>query len=251
MKEDTNSSPQATALAPTMDLVRKTADMNIAYLNQIRADLQHAHHLNERIQRMKRQDLALLVRRFQTSLEKKVQTATGMLGDFCTMRVLYEWSLNVNQDAREEYLLCFDLLFEAHHDTFAWANNPSQEPHPTGGRLRAEPVGGQHQRIDIHASIEASPHAPGEPDRTMDITDPFLQGLSNLVSESEAVAASNRRIEAIIDLIESMSFSFGESGQVFSSTFHARRLVSTIKLHQMTPSSAETNSASAFVGGDE
>ena len=47
-------------------------------------------------------------------------------------------------------------------------------------------------------------------------------------------------LKAIVDLIESMSFSFGESGQVFSSTFHARRLVSTIKMHQMTPSLFES-----------
>lgn len=251
MEERTNPSLQATALAPTMNLVRKTADMNLAYLNQVRADLQQAHHLSERIQRMKRQDLALLARRFQTSLEKKVQTASGMLGDFCTMVVLHKWSLNASQDTRDEYILCLDLLFEAHHDTFAWANNPSEDLHPAGGRLRAEPVGEQHQRIDIHVSSEASIHAQGEPDASMDITDPFLQGLSDVVSEAEEAAASNHRIVTIIDLIESISYSFGETGEVFSGTFHARRLVSTMKLHQMTPSLVEANSALAFDGGDE
>ena len=34
---------------PIMDLVRKTADMNSAYLGYICADLQQAHQLSERI----------------------------------------------------------------------------------------------------------------------------------------------------------------------------------------------------------
>ena len=46
-----------------------------------------------------------------------------MLGDFCTMVVLHGWVLGAHQDAREEYLLCMELLFEAHDDTFAWAKN--------------------------------------------------------------------------------------------------------------------------------
>ena len=93
MDEHIDPCPKVERLIPIMDLVRKTADMNSAYLDQVRADLQQAHQLSERIQRMKRQDLALLVRRFQTSLERKLEIASGMLGDFCTMVVLHGWVL--------------------------------------------------------------------------------------------------------------------------------------------------------------
>ena len=96
MDEHIDPCPKVEHLIPIMDLVRKTADMNSAYLDQVRADLQQAHQLSERIQRMKRQDLALLVRRFQTSLERKLEIASGMLGDFCTMVVLHGWALSAS-----------------------------------------------------------------------------------------------------------------------------------------------------------
>ena len=115
-----------------MELVRKTSDMSLAYLEQLKADLQYTDQLSERIQRMKRQDLALLTNRFHTSLEKKALVASRIIGDLCTMVVLHEWAMNASQDARDEYLLCLDLLLEAHDDTFAWADNPAEEPHPAG-----------------------------------------------------------------------------------------------------------------------
>ncbi len=251
MEGKTNSSFQTSALESTMELVRKTADMNLMYLEQIQADLLHTRQLRERIQRMKRQDLALLTNRFHTSLEKKAQIASRMLGDFCTMVVVHEWAMNANLDARGEYLLCLDLLFEAHEETFAWANNPVEEPHPAGGCLRCEPIEEQHQQINIHAPRKAPSHAQVESDASKDIDDPFLQGLNDLVSEAEEMAASNRRIEAIIDLIESISFSYGEASETISGTFHARRLASSMKLHQMKPSLVEANSSLSLFGGDE
>ena len=251
MDDYIDPSPKAERLIPIMDLVRKTADMNSAYLDQVRADLQQAHQLSERIQRMKRQDLALLVSRFQTSLERKLEIASGMLGDFCTMVVLHGWVLGAHQDAREEYLLCMDLLFEAHDDTFAWAKNPSDIPHPAGGRLRAEVTEGVHQRINIHAPYEAPSDESPSSDALSDVDDPFLQGLSHMVSEAEETAASRQRIEAMIDMIESMSYSFGEPSQTFSGTFHARRLASSMRLHQLSSTLADFNAASGILGGDE
>ena len=64
-------------------------------------------------------------------------------------------------------------------------------------------------------------------------------------------AASNRRIEAIIELIETMSFTYGSDGKTFSGTFHARRLASTMRLHQMKPPSVEAKSTWGIVGGVE
>jgi hypothetical protein len=251
MEEQTNPSHQTSDLDLTMGLVRKTADINLAYLNQVQADLQQTHHLSERIKRMKRKDLALLMNRFRTSLEKKVQTAFRIQGDFCTMIVFHEWTIEPNQDARDEYLLCLNLLIEAHHDTFAWANNHSEEPHPAGGRLRANPVEERHKHINILTSCRAPANDLVRLGGSKDIDDPFLKGLSEVISEAEEVAASNRRIEAIIDLIETMSFSYGATGETFSGTFHARRLASTMRLHQMKPSLAEVNSTWEIVGGDE
>ena len=251
MDEYIDPSPEVERLIPIMDLVRKTADMNSAYLGQVRADLQQAHQLGERIQRMKRQDLALLVRRFQTSLERKLEIASGMLGDFCTMVVLHGWVLGAHQDAREEYLLCMELLFEAHDDTFAWAKNPAETPHPAGGRLRSEVAEGIHQRINIHAPYEAPSDALASSDVLEDMDDPFLQGLSHMVSEAEETAASHQRIEAMIDMIESMSYSLGEPDQTFSGTFHARRLASSMRLHQLSSPLIASNAATGFLGGDE
>lgn len=248
MEEHTNSSLQTSTLESTMEIVRKTADMNLAYFEQVQADIQHTRQISERILRMKRQDLALLTNRFHTSLEKKAQIASRMLGDFCTMVVLHEWVTNANHDARDEYLLCLDLLFEAHEETFAWANNPVEEPHPAGGRLRCVPVEEQYMRINIHASSKTPVHTQVE---SKDIDDPFIQGLNDIVSEAEEMAASNRRIEAIIDLIESISFSYGETSETISGTFHARRLASSMKLHQMKPSLVEANSSLSLFGGDE
>ena len=108
-----------------------------------------------------------------------------MLGDFCTMVERYGWVLCAHQDAREEYLLCMELLFEAHDDTFAWAKNPTETPHPAGGRLRAEVTEGAHQRINIHAPYEAPSDALPSSDVLEDMDDPFLQGLDHLVSEAE------------------------------------------------------------------
>ena len=251
MDEHTDPCPKIERLKPMMNLVHKTADMNFAYLDQVRADLQQARQLSERIQRMKRQDLALLVRRFQTSLERKLDIASGMLGDFCTMVVLHGWVLGAHHDAREEYLLCMDLLFEAHDDTFAWAKNPTETPHPAGGRLRSEVAEGVHQRINIHAPYEAPSDALASSDVLEDIDDPFLQGLDNLVSEAEEMAASHQRIEAMVDMIESMSYSFGEPSQTFSGAFHARRLASSMRLHQLSSPLVESNAASGLLGGDE
>lgn len=90
MDEHTYPTRKPSALDSAMDLVRKSADSNLAYLDQLQEDLKQSHLLSERIQRMKRQDLALLTKRFHTALEKKIQTTSGMLGDFCTMTVLYE-----------------------------------------------------------------------------------------------------------------------------------------------------------------
>ena len=251
MDEHTDQCPKIERLKPMMNLVRKTADVNSAYLDQVRADLQQAHQLSERIQRMKRQDLALLVRRFQTSLERKLDIASGMLGDFCTMVVLHGWVLGAHHDAREEYLLCMDLLFQAHDDTFAWAKNPTETPHPAGGRLRSEVAEGVHQRINIHAPYEAPSDSLASSDVLNDVDDPFLQGLSHMVSEAEEKAASNQRIEAMIDMIESMSYSFGAPSQPFSGAFHARRLASSMRLHQLSSPLVESNAASGLLGGDE
>lgn len=251
MDEHTYTTRQPSALDSAMDLVRKSADSNLAYLDQLQEDLKQSHLLSERIQRMKRQDLALLTKRFHTALEKKIQTTTGMLGDFCTMAVLYEWAMNAKQDEQDEYLLCLDLLFEAHHDTFAWVNNLSEESHPAGGRLRANPVEGQHQDMNILTSSEAPEHLLVESSDSQGIDDPFLKGLSDVISEAEELAASNRRIEAIIELIETMSFTYGSDGKTFSGTFHARRLASTMRLHQMNPPSVEARSAWGIVGGVE
>lgn len=251
MDEHTDPCPKIERLKPMMNLVRKTADMNAAYLDQVRADLQQAHQLSERIQRMKRQDLALLVRRFQTSLERKLDIASGMLGDFCTMVVLHGWVLGAHHDAREEYLLCMDLLFQAHDDTFAWAKNPTETPHPAGGRLRSEVAEGVHQRINIHAPYEAPSDSLASSDVLNDVDDPFLQGLSHMVSEAEEKAASHQRIEAMIDMIESMSYSFGEPSQTLSGAFHARRLASSMRLHQLSSPLVESNAASGLLGGDE
>jgi hypothetical protein len=251
MDEHTDQCPKIERLKPMMNLVRKTADVNSAYLDQVRADLQQAHQLSERIQRMKRQDLALLVRRFQTSLERKLDIASGMLGDFCTMVVLHGWVLSAHHDAREEYLLCMDLLFQAHDDTFAWAKNPTETPHPAGGRLRSEVAEGVHQRINIHAPYEAPSDSLASSDVLNDVDDPFLQGLSHMVSEAEEKAASHQRIEAMIDMIESMSYSFGEPSQTLSGAFHARRLASSMRLHQLSSPLVESNAASGLLGGDE
>ena len=251
MDEHIDPCPKVERLIPIMDLVRKTADMNSAYLDQVRADLQQARQLSERIQRMKRHDLALLVRRFQTSLERKLDIASGMLGDFCTMVVLHGWVLGAHQDAREEYLLCMDLLFEAHDDTFAWAKNPTETPHPAGGRLRVEVTEGVHQRITIHAPYEAPSDESPSSDALSDVHDPFLQGLSHMVSEAEETAASRQRIEAMIDMIEAMSYSLGEPSQTFSGTFHARRLTSSMRLHQLSSPLVESNAVSSLLGGDE
>ena len=251
MDEHTDPCPQMERLMPIMNLVRKTAHMNSTFLDQIRADLQQAHQLSERIQRMKRQDLALLVRRFQTSLGRKLEIASGMLGDFCTMVVLHGWVLGAHQDAREEYLLCMELLFEAHHDTFAWANNPTEAPHPVGGRLRSEVTEGINPRIDIHVPCEAPPDGLSARDVSNELEDPFLHGLSHMVSEAEETAASHQRIEAMIDMIESMSYSLGEPGQTFSGTFHARRLASSMRLHQLSSPLIASNAATGFLGGDE
>lgn len=251
MDDYIDPSPKVERLIPIMDMVRKTADMNSAYLDQVRADLQQAHQLSERIQRMKRQDLALLVSRFQTSLERKLEIASGMLGDFCTMVVLHGWVLGAHQDAREEYLLCMELLFEAHDDTFAWAKNPTETPHPAGGRLRVEVTEGAHQRINIHAPHEAPSDALASSDVLEDMDDPFLQGLDHLVSEAEEMAASHQRIEAMIDMIEFMSYSFGEPSQTFSGTFHARRLASSMRLHQLSSPLIASNAATGLLGGDD
>ena len=159
--------------------------------------------------------------------------------------------MNAKQDEQDEYLLCLDLLFEAHHDTFAWANNLSEESHPAGGRLRANPVEGQHQDMNILTSSEAPEHLLVELSDLQGIDDPFLKGLSDVISEAEELAASNRRIEAIIELIETMSFTYGSDGKTFSGTFHARRLASTMRLHQMKPPSVEARSTWGLVGGDE
>ena len=183
MDENADPCPKIERLNPIMNLVRKTADMNATYLDQVRADLQQAHQLSERIQRMKRQDLTLLVRRFQTSLERKLEIASGMLGDFCTMVVLHGWVLGAHHDAREEYLLCMDLLFEAHDDTFAWAKNPTETSHPAGGRLRRSAEGTpphQHPR-----PLRSSIRRPNIIQRIDEVDDPFLQGLSHIVSEAE------------------------------------------------------------------
>ena len=251
MDEHTDPCPQMERLMPIMNLVRKTAHMNSTFLAQIRADLHQANKLSERIQRMKRQDLALLARRFQTSLERKIQTVSWMLGDFCTMVVLHGWALGAHRDAREEYLVCMDLLFEAHHDTFAWANNPTEAPHPVGGRLRSEVTESINPRIDIHVPCEVPPDGLSARDVSNDLEDPFLHGLSHMVSEAEETAASHQRIEAMIDMINSMSFSLGEPSQTFSGTFHARRLASSMRLHQLSSSLVESNAASAFLGSDE
>ena len=101
------------------------------------------------------------------------------------MVVLHGWVLGAHQDAREEYLLCMELLCEAHDDTFAWAKNPTETPHPAGGRLRAEVTEGAHQRINIHAPHEAPSDALASSDVLEDMDDPFLQGLDHLVSEAE------------------------------------------------------------------
>ena len=70
MDEHTYPTRQPSALDSAMDLVRKSADSNLAYLDQLQEDLKQSHLLSERIQRMKRQDLALLTKRFHTALEK-------------------------------------------------------------------------------------------------------------------------------------------------------------------------------------
>ena len=251
MDEHTDPCPKIERLRPMMNLVRKTADVNSAYLDQVRADLQQAHQLSERIQRMKRQDLALLVRRFQTSLERKLEIASGMLGDFCTMVVLHGWVLGAHHDAREEYLLCMDLVFQAHDDTFAWAKNPTETLHPAGGRLRSEVAEGIHQRLNIHAPYEAPSDEPTSSEPSNDVDDPFLRGLSHMVSEAEETAASHQRIEAMIDMIESMSYSLGEPSQTFSGTFHARRLASSMRLHQLSSPLMEFNAATGLLGGDD
>ena len=250
MEEHTNA-PQTSPLESIMELVRKTSDMSLAYLEQLKADLQYTDQLSERIQRMKRQDLALLTNRFHTSLEKKALVASRIIGDLCTMVVLHEWAMNASQDARDEYLLCLDLLIEAHDDTFAWADNSAEEPHPAGGCLRSVPAEGNHKQINIHASSKPPAHTQLDLDSSKDIVDPFLHGLNDVVSEAEEMAASNRRIEAIIDMIESISFSYGETNETISGTFHARRLASTMKLHQLKPSLVESSSSRDLFGGDE
>ena len=106
---------------------------------------------------MKRQDLALLTKRFHTALEKK-SNQQGCLEISAQWPYCTEWAMNAKQDEQDEYLLCLDLLFEAHHDTFAWANNLSEESHPAGGRLRANPVEGQYQDMNILTSSEAPEH---------------------------------------------------------------------------------------------
>ena len=77
---------------------------------------------------------------------------------------------------------------------------------------------GVHQRIDIHASYEVPSDALASSDALEDVDDPFLQGLSHMVSEAEETAASHQRIEAMIDMIEAMSYSLGEPSQTFSGT---------------------------------
>jgi hypothetical protein len=234
-----------------MILVRQTVDLNLEYLKQLQEDLQQAHHLSERIQKMKRQDLQLLTDRFQCSLKNKFQTAHRMLGDFCTMVVLHEWAINASSEACEEFLLCFDLLFEAHHDTFAWVHSPLEEPHPAGGLLRTQPIVGQHELINIHAESRYVRETDGASQTPQYLPDFFLRGLSAVVSEAEEMAASERRIEAIIELIENMSFTYGEPALTCSGTYHARRLVSTMKLHQMKPpSTTETAPWNAALGGE-
>jgi hypothetical protein len=144
-----------------------------------------------------------------------------------------------------------DLLFQAHDDTFAWAKNPTETPHPAGGRLRSEVAEGVHQRINIHAPYEAPSDSLASSDVLNDVDDPFLQGLSHMVSEAEEKAASHQRIEAMIDMIESMSYSFGEPSQTLSGAFHARRLASSMRLHQLSSPLVESNAASGLLGGDE
>ena len=48
-----------------------------------------------------------------------------------------------------------------------------------------------------------------------------------------------------------MSFTYGSDGKTFSGTFHARRLASTMRLHQMKPPSVEAKSTWGIVGGVE
>ena len=55
----------------------------------------------------------------------------------------------------------------------------------------------------------------------------------------------------MIDMIESMSYSFGEPSQTFSGTFHARRLASSMRLHQLSSPLMESNAATGLLGGDE
>ena len=251
MEEHTYYSHQTSALESTMNIIRESADANLAYLDQVQSDLQQIHHFSERIQRMKRKDLALLINRFRTSLENKIKNALRIQGDFCAMKVLSEWVMSANQDAKGEYLLCLNLLFEAHHDTFTWTNNLFEESHPAGGRLRSKPTKGQYKNINVLTSCRAPANDLVRLGGSKDIDDPFLKGLSEVISEAEEVTASNRRINAIIDLVETMSFSYGATGEVFSGTFHARRLASTMRLHQMKPSLAEVNSTWELVGGYE
>ena len=127
---------------------------------------------------------------------------------------------------------------------------PTETPHPAGGRLRVEVTEGAHQRINIHAPHEAPSDALASSDVLEDMDDPFLQGLDHLVSEAEEMAASHQRIEAMIDMIEFMSYSFGEPSQTFSGTFHARRLASSMRLHQLS-SLMESNAATGLLGGDD
>ena len=58
---------------------------------------------------------------------------------------------------KDEYLLCLDLLLEAHDDTFAWADNPAEEPHPAGDVLEV-PAEENHKQINIHASSKPPAH---------------------------------------------------------------------------------------------
>ena len=52
-------------------------------------------------------------------------------------------------------------------------------------------------------------------------------------------------------MIESISFSYGETNETISGTFHARRLASTMKLHQLKPTLVESSSSRDLFGGDE
>ena len=77
MDEHTYPTRQPSALDSAMDLVRNQPIRIWHTSTNFRP--QESHLLSERIQRMKRQDLALLTKRFHTALEKKIQTTKGCL----------------------------------------------------------------------------------------------------------------------------------------------------------------------------